>query len=411
MVSVFVDGVPVGSPGSWASRSDLNTLFAGYGGLATALGVLQFSSASYANGVHTISWLVTDNQGAAAGIGSRYFTVSNGSGLTAASTEAAATAALSRLEDLDVVALDSSAIAGRRGYDLTVPFRALRVENGRQTLHGEELDRFELVFPDPVSSASRRKTAGYLRTSTGLMPLPIGSHLDPETGVFTWQPGVAFIGAYDLVFVRCEGSPKGLRYEFVNPTSVAQGFSPANAAVNDTSVAQGFSPARSAVNDTSVAQGFSPARSVATDTSVAQGFSPACTRSEIRIILHPKASGRVGPQVVIDLPSSHRTFAAGERIVLAGWAIDRDTDIGTGVDTLHVWAYPATGEPPWWVGVAAYGGERPDVGAIFGDQFTESGYGIRVRGLEPGTYDLAVFAWSTVQNRFVPAKTVRITAR
>jgi hypothetical protein len=319
------------------------------------------------------------------------------------------------------------------------------------------------------------------------MPLPIGSHLDAETGVFTWQPGVAFIGAYDLVFVRCDGSPEGLRYEFVNPasvaqgfspsspasagspkglrygsvnpasvaqgfspanaavtdtsvaqgfsparsavtdtsvaqgfspanaavndTSVAQGFSPANAAVNDTSVAQGFSPARSAVNDTSVAQGFSPARSVATDTSVAQGFSPACTRSEIRIILHPKASGRVGPQVVIDLPSSNRTFAAGERIVLAGWAIDLDTDIGTGVDTLHVWAYPATGEAPRWVGVATYGGERPDVGAIFGDQFTESGYGIRVRGLEPGTYDLAVFAWSTVQNRFVPAKVVRVTVQ
>ena len=66
---------------------------------------------------------------------------------------------------------------------------------------------------------------------------------------------------------------------------------------------------------------------------------------------------------------------------------------------------------PIWIGAAAYGGARPDVAAIYGDRFRDTGYGIIVRGLAPGTYDLAVFAYSTVAGGFAPAKTVRVTVR
>jgi hypothetical protein len=34
-----------------------------------------------------------------------------------------------------------------------------------------------------------------------------------------------------------------------------------------------------------------------------------------------------------------------------------------------------------------------------------------VQNLEPGTYDIAVFAWSTVTQGFVPAKVVRVTVK
>jgi len=61
--------------------------------------------------------------------------------------------------------------------------------------------------------------------------------------------------------------------------------------------------------------------------------------------------------------------------------------------------------------VAVYGGPRPDVAGIYGERFRNSGYGIGVDGLEPGTYELAVFAYSTIKGRFVPAKTVRVTVR
>ncbi|MEO7889898.1 MAG: hypothetical protein ABIW19_07840 [Vicinamibacterales bacterium] len=56
-------------------------------------------------------------------------------------------------------------------------------------------------------------------------------------------------------------------------------------------------------------------------------------------------------------------------------------------------------------------GARPDVTAVYGDRFRNSGYGIGVDSLTPGDYDLAVFAWSTVKDGFVPAKVVRVTVR
>ncbi len=39
-----------------------------------------------------------------------------------------------------------------------------------------------------------------------LRALPSGSTLDAATGVFKWQPGPGFIGAYDFVFVRTDSA-------------------------------------------------------------------------------------------------------------------------------------------------------------------------------------------------------------
>jgi hypothetical protein len=135
----------------------------------------------------------------------------------------------------------------------------------------------------------------------------------------------------------------------------------------------------------------------------------AVSRHEVRVTLRPKQSNRVGTQVTIDTPTPNaevdRSFLVG------GWALDLGAVAGTGIDTLHVWAYPTSGDDPIFVGATAYGGTRPDVAAVFGDQYKNSGYGIVVDSLSPGTYDLAVFAWSTVTGGFVPAKVVRVTVR
>ena len=61
--------------------------------------------------------------------------------------------------------------------------------------------------------------------------------------------------------------------------------------------------------------------------------------------------------------------------------------------------------------MAAIGGLRPDVAAVYGDQFRDAGYGLIVHGLAPGNYDLAVFAWSRVRGGFVPAAVVRVTVQ
>jgi uncharacterized delta-60 repeat protein len=343
-VTVQVDGVAVGSPGGWAARPDLTALFAGFPGISTALGVFTLNTTAHTNGVHTIQWVVTDNLGATEGIGSRFFTVSNGAGaLTAAQTDAqiaeAETAGRGTSvprANIEALSLDSRPIPGRRGWNLEAPYRAFTPSaSGRTVIRSEEVSRIELQL-------GPGRYAGYLRTSDGLAPLPIGSHLHATTGMFTWAPGVGFVGAYDFVFVRYVGEQ-------------------------------------------------------------------AVTRQEVRIILQPKGSGSIGPQVVIDTPPSQQDV--GQPFVLAGWAADLRATHGTGIATLHAWAYPLTGGAPVFLGAAAYGAVRPDVAAVHGDQFEDSGFGLQVQGLSPGHYDLAVFAWSTEVGDFVPARTVRVTVR
>jgi hypothetical protein len=363
-VTAVIDGVPVGSPTGWTSRPDISALFpvAQYSGVNTALGVLTFSTAGLANGLHTIAWSVTDNQNpaGAAGIGSRYFTVSNGAGMVLDSAARNASAASPRIgsdsppaavlssptetasvleQEIAAAPFDDAVITGRRGFDLAAPFRRLRPDaSGVVTFQSEEVDRVELR----LGANDSRQYSGYVRVGDKLTPLPIGSQIDPATGTFTWQPGVGFVGQYDFVFVR-----------------------------------------------------------------LAAGH--AVSRQEVRVVLNPKTSGRVGAQVIIDVPT--RQQDVGRPFVIAGWAIDLDADVDTGIDALHVWAYPLAGGDPIFLGASVYGGERPDVAAIYGSRFKSSGYGLTVQGLEPGNYDLAVFGHSTVTGEFVPAKTVRVTVR
>jgi hypothetical protein len=209
-------------------------------------------------------------------------------------------------------------------------------------VQAEELDRIELHLSAPSGDAY----TGYLRAAGELTPLPIGSHLDPTTGEFTWMPGVGFYGAYDFVFVRW--------------------------------------------ND-----------------------GVAAARQDVRITLNAKGSNRVGPQTIIDVPGEN--VRVGSPFYLGGWAADLDSPIDSGVNTVHVWAYPIDAHgnrlDPTFLGPAIYGGARPDVAAVYGDRFGNAGYGLIVNGLPPGTYDLAVFAFSTVVNNFTPANVVRVVVR
>ncbi len=99
--------------------------------------------------------------------------------------------------------------------------------------------------------------------------------------------------------------------------------------------------------------------------------------------------------------------------VVAGWAIDLAAWSGTGVDAVHVWAYPTpgSGATPLFLGVADPGGVRPAVGASYGDRFAPSGYELTVFGLAPGVYDVVAYAHSTVTGTFNNAHVVRVTVK
>jgi len=76
-ITVYVDGVAVGHPTYNLFRSDIATLFPGYANSNGAVGHFSLDTRTLTNGIHTLTWVVVDNNGNSQGIGSRYFTVMN----------------------------------------------------------------------------------------------------------------------------------------------------------------------------------------------------------------------------------------------------------------------------------------------------------------------------------------------
>ena len=116
------------------------------------------------------------------------------------------------------------------------------------------------------------------------------------------------------------------------------------------------------------------------------------------------------PAPVLNVDGPSRNQIVPTDIYLSGWSADLGAPSGTGTDSIHVYAYPnpGSGAPPIFVGLAAYGTPRPDVAAMFGAQFLNTGFSLPIVGLAPGRYDLAVFARSTVSNSFAVHKVVPI---
>ena len=88
---------------------------------------------------------------------------------------------------------------------------------------------------------------------------------------------------------------------------------------------------------------------------------------------------------------------------MSGWALDALSPSGTGVDAIHVWAYPQGGTTaPIFVGAATLGLPRPDVASLFGARFAPSGFALTVHDLLPGSYLLVAYARSTATGTFTP---------
>src|SRR5205085_5249798 len=84
--------------------------------------------------------------------------------------------------------------------------------------------------------------------------------------------------------------------------------------------------------------------------------------------------------------------------LVVGWAADLSSPAGNGVETVQVYEASAdSAQPPVFLGQADDGATRSDLGAVYGAQFTQSGYVFRAAAtLAPGAYRWMVFAHSTV---------------
>jgi phosphodiesterase/alkaline phosphatase D-like protein len=173
-ITVWVDGVPLGSPVYNQYRKDIATLFPGYNNSDGAVGYFYLDTTSYFNGVHTIAWSVQDDAGNKDGVGSRYFTIINSSSSNRAKTQS------TQPPNLHENFFDD-------GLPGEIAAPGLKVK---------QLQHVEFQVSNHFS-----RIRGYLWVNGKFRPLPIGSTLDHRTGRFYWDPGAGFAGPFRLVFV------------------------------------------------------------------------------------------------------------------------------------------------------------------------------------------------------------------
>ncbi|HEY3440674.1 MAG TPA: carboxypeptidase regulatory-like domain-containing protein [Paludibaculum sp.] len=182
---IAIDGVWLANVNYNSFRSDIATLFPSYANANGSAGNYSLDTTKLANGMHSIAWAVTDVAGRADGIGSRFFFVRNAVVATQAPPTLAGTATA---EALERTAPERSAVAARAA--LVLPPGA--AEGG--DIEIEELGH--VVMQLPRGSPWR----GRMVHNEDRVPLPVGSTLESETGVFVWQVGPGFLGQYLLEF-------------------------------------------------------------------------------------------------------------------------------------------------------------------------------------------------------------------
>jgi hypothetical protein len=115
------------------------------------------------------------------------------------------------------------------------------------------------------------------------------------------------------------------------------------------------------------------------------------------------------PRMFLDSPATNSLVQPS--FAVAGWAVDLGSPAGsgTGMSTVHVWAFPTNGGAATFLGAATMGIGRPDIAAHFQrSDFANAGWVLN-GSLTAGSYDVVAFAFSTVAGNFAAAAGARIT--
>jgi hypothetical protein len=204
-IEVWVDGVSLGNTVYNRYREDIATLFPGYNNSDGAVGYFDLDTTQLTNGVHTIYWTATDDAGNTDGIGSRYFTVQNGPGGRRAQRTSShgAWSIEHGVGPLDVENVSRTPVEVLKGYKKNVePQEVYPDDKGIINIQIKELQRLEIHLGSLNSSSFY---SGYLVVGNQLKPLPIGSTLDVERGIFYWKAGPGYVGQYRLAFIEDHG--------------------------------------------------------------------------------------------------------------------------------------------------------------------------------------------------------------
>jgi hypothetical protein len=207
-IHVLIDGQSIGAPVYNQFRSDIAAAFPGLANSNGAVGYRILDTTALAEGQHTIAWIVADSQGAAAGIGSRYFSVANAVDSQPQAVVAGVESGRHPASLAETAAAAAPVRAERASGELR---RVVSRDDGSHRIALRALEPLELQLEEPGNQECRATWAGYSVDGDALGNLPVGASID-QTGTFYWQPGPGFVGSYDLIFVRtgCDGGKQRL---------------------------------------------------------------------------------------------------------------------------------------------------------------------------------------------------------
>src|SRR5262249_21276484 len=113
------------------------------------------------------------------------------------------------------------------------------------------------------------------------------------------------------------------------------------------------------------------------------------------------------PLMALDTPSPLQLVSRS--FLIAGWAFDPAAASGSGVDAIHVWAFPAAGGRALFLGTGTRRGSRPGLAPAV-RAAANTGFAA-IATLPPGTWDVAVYAHSAVTGTFNDALSVRVVVQ
>ena len=117
----------------------------------------------------------------------------------------------------------------------------------------------------------------------------------------------------------------------------------------------------------------------------------------------------VPPVLVIDAPIDGARVA--QPFSITGWAVDlnKGPGNGTGFDRVDLYANPASGAAPIFLGSANYGVARPDVAALYRPQYTNAGFSLAIQNLPLGQYEIEARGHSSVTGSFTVTTEAAVT--
>jgi len=204
-IDIYVDSVKVGNLATAPNvydqyRVDVATAFPGLNNSGGPVGAFYLDTTKYPNGVHTIYWIAMDDQGAADGIGSRYFNIINTGTTSQVSSQVIKLEEADSYESVMNLPVSFEQRNMKKGFTLKAESEIIQPDNsGTIQIKMREVERVELDL------GKAKTIKGYLIVANELRPLPIGSTLDTKKGTFSWMPGPGFIGTYHLLFLQTDG--------------------------------------------------------------------------------------------------------------------------------------------------------------------------------------------------------------